>query len=161
MNPVAVAMQRVGHALAGVGWVLVVVLIVAGCGRDQASAPFVSPEQSAGDTASPEILSEDEAAIQAAVTAFLLEGDCDAMTDEFLSDQTIGIGGTSREKSCETFTMLFSAPQYTAEDLVFSDFTVEGATGSVILSDYVSDIEVRYLMVDEDGTWRIASVDFL
>jgi hypothetical protein len=120
-----------------------------GCGGDQAQTTETQPAQTGSAP-------EDEQAIKDAVLGYLIEGDCDTMTDKFVEDQTFQ---DNRREGCEQFEQLHEKPQYDAEDVNITDIRVEGTRASATIGDDVSNVEADYKLVKEGDTWRIDEVD--
>jgi hypothetical protein len=113
--------------------------------------PETTPPEDGGP-ASP----EDEQAIKDAVLGYLIEGDCDTMTDKFVEDQTFQ---DNRREGCEQFEQLHEKPQYDAEDVNITDIRIQGTRATATIGDDVSDVEADYKLVKEGGAWRIDEVD--
>ena len=150
----------------------VLVLALAGCGGDddgggngngdQAETTETQPAQTdtapeattpeSGGPASP----DDEQAIKDAVLGYLIEGDCDTMTDKFVEDQTFS---DNRREGCEQFEQLHEEPQYEAEDVNITEIQVQGTRATATIGDDVSNVEAKYKFVKEGDKWRIDEVD--
>jgi hypothetical protein len=133
-------------------------LLLAGCGDDDnettsaaTTTPAPAPTGATGDSGA------DDAAIQDAILGYLLEGDCETMSDQFLEDQTFVTDG--REQACAAFEELFTPPAYTAEDVVISDIEVDGDKATAVVGDNISNVEATYELTNVDGQWQIDSVD--
>ena len=118
---------------AAFGWLIA----LAGCGGDEG-------ESSAAGT--------DEEAITETIRGWLTEGGCERMTDKFLEAQTFI---DDPEQACETFEAGFTAPSYSADDVVVSEIEVQGDRATATVGDANTDITSEYTLVREDGQWKI------
>lgn len=133
---------------------LVVVLsMLAACGDDDDTV--ATPDATAPTTGAAG--ADDESAIQDAIVSYLVDGNCDAMTDQFLEDQSFVTDG--REEACAAFEDLFTPPAYTAEDIVISDVEIDGDKASATVGDNFSNVTSDYKLLNVDGQWQIDSVD--
>lgn len=146
-------MTSIFRALGAVAALFAVVLLV-GCGGDDgesaASSDSVTTEESAA--------TDDTAAVEDTIKTWLLEGDCGVMTDKFLEAQTFL---SDPEAACDSFEGSFTTPPYGEDDIVVSDIESDGTKAAATVGDKISDFESRYKLVNEDGTWKIDSVDLL
>ena len=130
----------------------VLAIATAGCGSDDSSGrASVSAAPPSGA-----LTSDDQAAISDTITTWLTEGGCERMTDKFLEAQTFI---SEPEKACSAFESQFSAPGFSADDVVVSD--IQGADGkaTATVGDDSTDITSKYRLVFEDGAWKIDSAD--
>ena len=100
-----------------------------------------------------------EGEVEEAILAWLLEGDCDVMTDQFLEDQVLIGDDNTREENCELFEDLFIEKQYDADDVKFSDVEITGSEATAVVGDDFSNVESTYTLVKEDGEWRIDAAE--
>ena len=100
--------------------------------------------------------SPDEQAIREAVIGFLIQGDCDTMTDKFVEAQTFQ---DDRAQGCEQFESGFQEPQYDADDVEITNIRVEGTRASATIGDDFSNVEAEYRFVKQGDRWRIDEVD--
>ena len=137
----------------------------AGCGGDDSSATTVSAAEEGTTPAEavPADASEMEA-IESTIKTWLLQGDCDLMTDHFLEEQTFS---DDRAQACKTFEAAFSAPSYSEEDIEVSNVTyandkatatVGGGTSGLTAGGEEITSTYRLLLAD-DGTWQINSAE--
>jgi hypothetical protein len=126
--------------------ILAIVLVAAlvGCGSDDGGSGSSS--------------SEPESEVRETILTWLLDGDCDVMTDRFLDDQVLGVG-EGRKQQCEIFTDLFVEKQYDADDVKITDVEMTGSEATGVVGDDFSNVESTYTLVREDGKWRIDSAD--
>ena len=117
--------------------VALAMLALAGCGGDDGGG-------SAAGT--------DEEAITETIRGWLTEGGCERMTDKFLEAQTFI---DEPEQACETFEAGFTAPGYSADDIVVSEIEIEGDRATATVGDETTDITSEYTLVREDGQWKI------
>jgi hypothetical protein len=136
-------------------------VVLPACGGDDETTSAAVPSTTTTSTGATgatgaAVVAEDAAEIEDAVKTWLLEGDCDLMTDQFLEDQTFE---DDPEKACDTFEQSFSPPEYGEEDIAVSDIEVNGAKATATVGDKVTNVESTYHLVNEDGTWKIDSAD--
>ena len=149
----------------------VVVLALAGCGGDdegdggngggEAETTETQPAQTGTgpEATTPEdgaASPGDEQAIRDAVLGYLIEGDCDTMTDKFVEEQTFS---DNRREGCEQFEQLHQEPRYGPDDVNITDIRIEGTRATATIGDDVSNIEAKYKFVKEGDKWRIDEVD--
>ena len=99
-----------------------------------------------------------EGEIEETILTWLLEGDCDTMTDQFLEDQVLAVGD-SRQENCELFQDFFIEKQYEADDVKITDIEITGSEATAVVGDDFSGIESTYTLVKEGGRWRIDSAE--
>jgi len=117
---------------------------VAACGDDGGSGSSVSgPEEEVRET----------------IITWLLEGDCDVMTDGFLKEQVLIGDDNTREENCELFEDLFVEKQYDADDVKITDVEITRSEATAVVGDDFSNVESTYMLVKEGGQWRIDSAD--
>jgi hypothetical protein len=98
---------------------------------------------------------EDEEAVRETILTWLLEGDCDLMTDEFLEEQAFV--GDTREERCKFFEDSFQKPQYGRDAVKFRELKVTGDEATAVIGDEISNVEARYDLVRKGEGWQIAS----
>ncbi len=125
-------------------------VVVAGCGDDSSSSTTA-----VADGATTTVADDETAAVETAIRTWVLEGDCDLMTDKFLEAQTFE---SNPKRACKLFESLFEAPQYSAEDIEISDVEIEGERASAVVGGGATDITITYKLVNEDGQWKIDAV---
>ena len=153
----------------------VLALLVAGCGSDDdgdsaadattattESQAATTPADAAGttETAAPkggEASEEDQAAIRETLVTWLLEGPCELMSDKFLEEQAF-VGDNRRER-CEFFRNAYQKPQYGEDDIVTSDYEVNGDEASAVVSDHISNVRTTFNLIRQDGKWVIDGTD--
>ena len=114
------------------------------CGDDGGSGSSVSgPEEEVRET----------------IITWLLEGDCDVMTDGFLKEQVLIGDDNTREENCELFEDLFVEKQYDADDVKITDVEITRSEATAVVGDDFSNVESTYMLVKEGGQWRIDSAD--
>jgi hypothetical protein len=151
---------------------LVLALALAACGGDDesgdrdAAATTTQPataETEAGTQTAPAETAEaegggspeDEEAVRETILTWLLEGDCDLMTDEFLEEQAFV--GDTREERCKFFEDSFQKPQYGRDAVKFRELKVTGDEATAVIGDEISNVEARYDLVRKGEGWQIAS----
>ena len=137
---------------------IALVALMSGCGddsEDRTGSTSTSTTSTSASGSSTEVSATDRSEIEQTIKAWLLQGDCDLMTDTFLEDQTF-IG--KREEACKTFETIFTKPNYDSSDIVITD--VEAAAGgnaTALVGDDSSEITSEYELVQENGDWLIDS----
>jgi hypothetical protein len=142
------------------------VAVAAGCGDsgDDSVTVEAATDGSTPVESTPEDASELEA-IEATIKTWLLEGDCDLMTDGFLEDQTFV---DDRKQACKTFEAGFSPPAYTEDDIEVTDVTyvndkataiVGGGSGSSGLTSGGEEVTSKYKLVLDGDTWKINAAE--
>ncbi|MDQ3936122.1 MAG: hypothetical protein M3340_15980 [Actinomycetota bacterium] len=119
-------------------------LAAAGCGGDDEGGGG-----GGGGPASPEQV----------VKRWMLEGECDLMTDKFLEAQLLGLG-KGRQDRCELFEKQHTKPQYGEDDIQITDVKVTGNRASLVVgSENAPDIKSKYDLVKAGGQWRIDAAE--
>ena len=117
-------------------------LAAAGCGGDDEGG-------GSGDAGSPEQV----------VKRWMLEGDCDLMTDRFLEAQLLGLG-KARQDRCELFEKQHTKPRYGEDEIQITDVKVSGDRASLVVgSENAPDIKSKYDLVRAGGRWRIDAAE--
>ncbi|MCO5327435.1 MAG: hypothetical protein M9964_10345 [Solirubrobacterales bacterium] len=148
--------------------------VVAGCGDDDSGGGGTTAE-TVGDTSTPTTATDedttddettdedttddaaapdpnDTAAVEDTIRTWILEGDCDLMTDKFLEAQTFD---DNPKRACDTFEKLFTPPSYGADAIEITDVEIDGDKASAEVGGGGIDITSEYDLVFEDGTWKI------
>ncbi len=141
------------------------VAVAAGCGGsgdDTVVSVAAATDGSTPVESTPADASEMEA-IEATIKTWLLEGDCDLMTDKFLEDQTFS---DDPKQACKTFEAGFSPPAYSEDDIEVTDVTYvnDKATaivggGSSALTSGGEEITSKYSLVLDGETWKINAAE--
>jgi len=113
-----------------------------------------------GDSGSGSTTSGPEGAVEEVILTWLLEGDCDVMTDAFLEDQVLIGDDNTRKENCELFENVFVEKQYDAGDVKIADVEITASEATAVVGDDFSNVESTYTLVREDGRWRIDSAEF-
>lgn len=121
-----------------------------------ATAGGESPDDSAG--AAGDLTAQDEAAIDANLKEFLVSGDCDLTTEDYLPEIAIlAPEGASRDELCASWEETFSEPLYTEDDILLSD--LQGSDGVVTVevgSEVAPDVTILYELTLTDGEWLVS-----
>lgn len=150
---------------------LVLALAVTACGNDTSGekddAPTIDGGSPPSDTSTPgegsdgpssELTAEDEAAIDETLKDFLVTGDCDLATDDYLRDIAIlAPEGANRDELCSSWEQTFSEPLYTKDDVLLTE--LEGADGVATVevgSEVAPDVTIRYELSQVDGAWLVS-----
>ncbi len=111
-----------------------------------------------GDTAAGELTAEDEAAIDETLKEFLVTGDCDLASDDYLRDIAIlAPAGATRDELCASWEQTFSEPLYTKDDVLLTE--LEGTDGVATVevgSEVAPDVTILYELTQVDGTWLVS-----
>ena len=90
---------------------------------------------------------------------WMLEGDCELMTDRFLESQLLGLG-KDRGERCEIFEKQHTRPRYGEEDIQITDVEVSGTRASLVVgSENAPDIKSKYDLVQQGDRWRIDAAE--
>ena len=126
--------------------------VAAGCGGS--GDDTVAADVTATDGSTP---------VEATIKTWLLEGDCDLMTDRFLEDQAFS---DDPKQACKTFEAGFSPPAYSEDDIEVTDVTYvnDKATaivggGSSALTSGGEEITSKYSLVLDGETWKINAAE--
>jgi hypothetical protein len=112
-----------------------------------------------GDGESGSTASGPEGDVEQTIITWLLEGDCDVMTDDFLKEQVLIGDDNTRAENCELFEGLFIEKQYDADDVKITDVEITGSEATAVVGDDFSNVESTYTLVKEDGEWRIDAAE--
>lgn len=117
------------------------------------STPTGSTDGSAG-----ELTAEDEAAIDATLKEFLVSGECDLTTDDYLREIAILAGeGATRDELCASWEQTFSEPLYTEDDVLLSELQGSDDVATVeVGSEFAPDVTILYELSNVDGTWLVS-----
>lgn len=143
--------------------------LLAACGGndDSADRETPAPEQSSTATESPSDSTEsptdsagdDEAAIEETMTAFLLEPRCDLATDEYLTERSL-FDEKDPAKACDELEASFVEPQFTADDIVYSDLEIKGDVATIEVGSDLINITTEYELTKVDGTWLVSGDEY-
>jgi hypothetical protein len=122
---------------------LLLALASTGCGGD-----------SGGGGPSPDT---PEGAVRVTVVTWLLEGQCELMTDKFLEEQSFI--GDSREERCNFFRKSFTPPSYGEDDIEVTDITITGDRATAVVGGGGVDITSKYTLAKVAGKWQIDEAD--
>lgn len=141
-----------------------------GDAADQPSTPSSSAPSSPTDATSPTDVSfptdgsttsdpaDDETAIETTLTQFLLAPRCDLATPQYLKQRSL-FGGTAKE-NCEELENTFVQPQFTAEDIVYTNLQVDGDVATVEVGSDLINITTKYQLTKVDGTWLVSGDEY-
>lgn len=149
---------------------LVLPLVLAGCGDDAPSSSTTteSPASEGSPSGEPSggssggSSSEDESAIEETILEFLLTGDCDLATDDYLRDLSLFADeDASREEACTDWENTFSKPLFTRDDVVLTELEVGDGVATVLVgSDIAPDITTLYQFTLVDGEWLVSGDEY-
>lgn len=110
-------------------------------------------ESPAGD-----LTAEDEAAIDETLKEFLVTGDCDLTTEDYLREIAIlASEGATRDELCSSWETTFSEPLYTKDDVLLTE--LEGTDGVATVqvgSEVAPDVTILYELSRVDGAWLVS-----
>ena len=138
-------------------------LLAAGCGDDnEGSKPQATPVSNAQDTNSStpsasETGGDEGEAAKEALFSWMFEGNCDAMTDNFLEEQAFI--GDSREERCAYIEKTFQKPQYTEDDVKIRSLKVTGDKADIVVGDDISNVETTYHLLKTGEQWQVDGTD--
>lgn len=140
---------------------LVLPLALAGCG-DDAPSGSTATESPASEETSGDLGSEDAAAIEETILEFLVTGDCDLATDDYLRDVSLFADeDTSREEACTDWENTFSEPLFTKDDVVLTELEVGDGVATVLVgSDIAPGITTLYQFMLVDGEWLVSGDEY-
>lgn len=140
---------------------LVLPLVLAGCGDDAPSSSTATESPASGEPSGGSS-SEDESAIEETILEFLLTGDCDLATDDYLRDVSLFADeDTSREEACADWENTFSKPLFTKDDVVLTELEVGDGVATVLVgSDIAPDITTLYQFMLVDGEWLVSGDEY-
>ena len=148
---------------------LVLPLALTACGNDDPAdeADDAPPTASDGPTAGGStatdapaggLTAEDEGAIDEALKEFLVTGDCDLATDDYLREIAIlAAEGAGRDELCASWEKTFSTPLYTKDDVLLTDLTgADGVATVEVGSEIAPDVTILYELSQVDGAWLVS-----
>lgn len=96
--------------------------------------------------------------IEDTVREFLVSGDCDLATDDYLRDISLfADDDATREEACADWENVFSKPLFTKEDVVLTELQGSDGVATVLVgSELVPDLTTLYQLTLVDGTWLIS-----
>jgi cytoskeletal protein RodZ len=121
------------------------------------SAPTDSTEPT--DSTTSAAPADDEAAIEQTLTDFLLAPRCDLATDDYLIKRSL-FGDSNAKKACQELEDTFIQPQFTADDIVYSDLKITGDTATVEVGSKLINITTKYQLTKVDGTWLVSGDEY-
>lgn len=141
---------------------LVLPLALTACGSDEPEEPG-SPTSSGTSSESSEAgrsggSGDDESAIEETILEFLVTGDCDLATDDYLRDLSLFADeDTSRDEACAAWENAFVEPLYTKEDVVLTGLAVDDGGATVeVGSEIAPDVTITYRLSEVDGEWLVS-----
>ncbi len=110
------------------------------------------------DSAGGDLTAEDETAIDEALKEFLITGDCDLATDDYLRDIAIlAPEGASRDELCASWEQTFSEPLYTKDDVLLTELEGGDGVATVLVgSEIAPDVTILYELSQVDGAWLVS-----
>lgn len=158
---------------------LVLPLTLTACGNDDTSdEPEPEPTSSSADSSADSsesssestsaeapsveaggaLSEEDETSIEDTLREFILTGDCELATDDYLRDLYLfSDEDTSREEACAAWEKTFVEPLYTEEDILLTDLVGEDGVATVAVgSEIAPDLTITYRLSLVDGDWLVS-----
>jgi hypothetical protein len=113
---------------------------------------------SPADTPAGDLTAEDEAAIDETLKKFLVSGDCDLTTEDYLREIAILAGeDASRDELCASWEKTFSEPLYTEDDVLLTELQgADGVATVLVGSEFAPDVTILYELTQVDGTWLVS-----
>lgn len=149
---------------------LVLPLVLAGCGNDDRSgaddaddAPTTATTAATtGDTGSGGISAADRTAIEETVREFLVTGDCDLATVEYLRDISLfAEDDATREEACTAWEKVYSKPLFTKEDVLLTDLTASDGVATVkVGSEIAPKLTTLYQVTLVEGAWLVSGDEY-
>lgn len=137
---------------------LLLPLALTACSDDEPEEPTSpAPASEPSGSGSP-AAGDDEAAIEETILEFLVTGDCDLATDDYLRDLSLFADeDTSRDEACAAWEQTFVEPLYTKEDVVLTGLAVDGDVATVeVGSEIAPDVTITYRLSEVDGAWLVS-----
>ncbi|GAA3683903.1 hypothetical protein GCM10022237_48150 [Nocardioides ginsengisoli] len=120
------------------------------------SPSTVETEVVAGD-----LSAADQAAISTTIREFLVTGDCDLATTEYLrSIALFADESTPREEACTSWESVFSKPLFTQDDVQLTELQGENGVATVKVGSKLANITTLYQLTEVDGTWLVSGDEF-
>lgn len=153
---------------------LLLPLALTGCGDDGAgkddadTRPVPTASSSSSSEAAPEagsgsgpITDGDEAAISATLKEFLLTGECELATDDYLrSIALFADESSSREEACASWEKVFSKPLFGEDDIRLTELEGSDGVATVKVGSDLANITTLYQLTLTDGTWLVSGDEF-
>lgn len=158
-------------------------VVLVGCGNDEPSnkadrddSPTVAttstapsteptPETTTGSssTSGSGVLSDDdEAAVEETILEFLVTGDCDLATDDYLRSLSfLADESTTREEACEQWEKAFIKPLFTKDDVNLTELQGSDGVATVLVgSDIAPGVTTLYQFMLVDGEWLVSGDEY-
>lgn len=105
-----------------------------------------------------DLTAEDEAAIDEALKEFLVSGDCDLTTEDYLREIAIlAPEGASRDELCASWEQTFSEPLFTEDDVLLTELEGSDGVATVLVgSEIAPDVTILYELSQVDGAWLVS-----
>jgi hypothetical protein len=146
---------------------IVLPLALTGCGDDGGTKDAVEPAATSVTTApvagsgSGPITDGDEAAISETLEEFLVTGDCDLATDDYLrSIALFADESTSRAEACTSWENVFSKPLFGKDDVRLTELEGSDGVATVKVGSDLANITTLYQLTLTDGTWLVSGDEF-
>ncbi|GAA3835492.1 hypothetical protein [Nocardioides panacisoli] len=136
-------------------------------GADDSSSPTTSSAATSTSTdatepsesTSPAAPADDETAIEQTLTDFLLAPRCDLATDDYLIQRSL-FGDANAKKACQELEDTFVQPQFTADDILYTNLEITGDTATVEVGSKLINITTKYQLTKVDGTWLVSGDEY-
>lgn len=149
---------------------LLLLLALAGCSNgDEPAADDTGDNPTAatttgttGDDGSDGISAADRTAIEETAREFLVTGDCDLATIEYLRDISLfAEDDATRVEACAAWEKVYSKPLFSKEDVLLTDLSVSNGVATVkVGSEIAPKITTLYQITLVDGVWLISGDEY-
>lgn len=101
---------------------------------------------------------DDRSAIEDTIKKFLVTGDCDLATDDYLRDLSLFADeDTTREEACAAWEKTFVEPLYTKEDILLTELVGEDGVATVqVGSEVAPEVTITYRLSLVEGDWLVS-----
>ena len=123
------------------------------------TAPTTTEPTEPTESTSSAAPADDETAIEQTLTDFLLAPRCDLATDDYLIKRSV-FGDANAKKACQELKDTFVQPQFTADDIVYSNLKITGDTATVEVGSKLINITTKYQLTKVDGTWLVSGDEY-
>ena len=148
---------------------LVLPFALTACGNDDKPAATADPTSTSPSTSPStevEVVAGDldpaaQAEISTTIREFLVTGDCDLATTEYLrSIALFADESTPREEACSSWESVFSKPLFTQDDVQLTELQGEDGVATVKVGSKLANITTLYQLTEVDGTWLVSGDEF-
>jgi hypothetical protein len=124
-------------------------------------SPSGAPSDGTTDVVAGDLDAADQAAIGTTIREFLVTGDCDLATTEYLRSIALFADETTpREEACKSWEGVFSKPLFTQDDVQLTELRGENGVATVKVGSKLANITTLYQLTKVDGTWLVSGDEF-